>query len=64
MSIAKIITLLLFTLFQTFVDTLVLVIKLVGIAQTITTKQPVKAIVWFCTLTLIYYLDSCLNVFM
>ena len=64
MPVAKIITLILLTLLHTITATLVLVIRLVGIAQLIITKQPIKSAVWLMTLSLVYYLDNHLNVFM
>ena len=63
MPVAKIIALLIFTIFHTLVSTLVLSIKLVGTAQLIITKQPIKSAVWVISLSFIHYLDG-LNVFM
>jgi len=63
MPVAKIITLLLFTLFHTFINTLVLTIKLVGTIQAMLSKQPIKFTIWVISLSFVHYLDT-LHVFM
>ena len=58
MSVAKIITFLLLALFYTFVESLVLSIKLIGHMQLVLSKQPIKATVWIASLSVIHLLNS------